>query len=122
MTDTTSTTAYNYRDNYIEAQPTWLVIDATGALKAWTGSVVRNHLSVDHIIELDMIVTFFTSGLMQGQRLTKAQRQGLSKNQWLLLADFISSMGVQAVTGADVSRPLNSDISHQYHDVVRCIG
>lgn len=115
-------TAYNYRDNFIQAQSTWLVIDAAGALKAWTGSVVRNHLSVDHIVELDMIVTFFMTGLTQARKFTKKERQGLSSNQWLLLANFISSKGVQAVTGANVSPPTNSHILHQYHDIRRRVG
>lgn len=58
--------------------------------------MVRNHLSVDHIVELDMIVTFFTRGVGQTQGAT------LTQNQWTLLANFITSRGIQAVTGQQV--------------------
>ena len=90
--------AYNYRSAYIAARSTWLVITSSGTLRSWTGSVVRNHLSVDHIVELDMIVTFFTGGVGRGA--------GLSQNQWTLLANFITSRGIQAMTGQRVGRKI----------------
>ena len=42
-----------------------------------------------------MIVTFFTGGVGQGS--------GLTLNQWRLISDFITSQGIQAITGNRVS-------------------
>ena len=86
IADGNSIAAYNYRGAFIGARSIWLVITSTGALRSWTGSVVRNYLSVDHIVELDMIGTFLTAGIGQGN--------GLSPNQRTLLADFIASRGI----------------------------
>ena len=90
-------TAYNYRDAFVRSGAAYLVITAGGHLRSWFGSIVRSRVSVDHIVELDMIVTFFTTGNRQGQ--------GLTQNQWLLLSRFIASRGFQAIGGQFVRKP-----------------
>ena len=58
-----------------------------GELESWNGVIDPSisTLNVDHVVELDMIVTYFTEAFTPGQ--------GFTLNQWNLVKDFISSQG-----------------------------
>ncbi|KAL9633480.1 MAG: hypothetical protein Q9164_004679, partial [Protoblastenia rupestris] len=52
---------------------------------------VGTRLNIDHVVELDMIVSYFTSAFTAAQ--------GCTENQWNLVKDFIESQGLRAVSG-----------------------
>ena len=87
--------AYNYKGAYtaISTSEYWFV-EFNGDLRSYVGGV-RTRLNIDHVVELDMIVSYFTSAF--------TVVQGFIENQWNLVKDFIESQGLRAVSELTVS-------------------
>ena len=83
--------AFDYKKAFASAQQSWWYISMQGELESWNGVIDPSvsTMNVDHVIELDMIVTYFTESFTAGD--------GFSENQWNLVRDFISSQGQKVV-------------------------
>ena len=50
----------NFRNLFVASGAAWLVANIQGQLVSWRGSVVGVPVVVDHVLELSMVVAFFT--------------------------------------------------------------
>lgn len=74
----------NYRSLYTSSVQPWIFIDENNLIAAYLGYATAG-LSVDHIVEIETIVAYFTADWVG--------TLGLSQNQWDLISAFLNSQG-----------------------------
>ena len=75
---------FNYRGLYTSAVQPWIFIDENNLIAAYLGYSTPG-LSVDHIVEIETIVAYFTADWIG--------TLDLSQNQWGLISAFLNSQG-----------------------------
>ena len=89
------------RDGAAVGQRLWYFIDNQGHLRAWIPSPSRIGLNADHVVELNMIISFF--GVRRDSPISNAL--GIPNNVWSFIWSFIRSKGLAPVGGASVCFP-----------------
>ena len=87
--------------------PKYLLVTAQGTLATLTGAVTSNY-NVDHIVEMETIVEYFTADW--------ASTLGLSINQWDVVYGLFESQGITPILGVS-----HSSQSH-YHQLFKAFA